>query len=91
MALPQIYEGTAEEIATQIRGSRLTGKLKAIVTPDELFAPNGTTPNLGDTLADFLTEVDQAEFTPGKPHTDPHEQNVSRLIAQKFAKQGHTK
>ncbi len=91
MAQPQIYEGTAEEIAAQIRGSNLAGRLKAIVTPDELIARNSNMPNLGDTLADFLAEVDQAEFTPGKPHIDPHEQNVSRLIAQKFAKQGHTK
>ena len=91
MTQPQIYEGTAEEIATQIRGSRLAGKLKAIVTPDELFTQNGTTPDLGETLADFLNEVDQVEFSPGKPHTDLDEQNVSRLIAQKFARQGHTK
>jgi hypothetical protein len=33
MAQPRIYEGTAEEIAEQLRGSDLNGRLKAVVTP----------------------------------------------------------
>ena len=38
MAQAQIYEGTAEEIAMQLRSSNLAGRLKAIVTSDELLA-----------------------------------------------------
>ena len=91
MSQTQLFEGTAEEIAAQLRDSNLAGPLKAIVTQDEHYTRNGRTPNLGDTLADFLAEVDQIEFTSGKPHTDPHEQKISRLIAEKFARQGHTK
>ena len=91
MALPQIYEGTAEEIAEQLRGSNLAGRLKAIVAPDELFEGNGAMPDASDTLEDFLAEIDKIEFKPGKPHTNPQEQELSRLIAQKFARQGHTK
>jgi hypothetical protein len=34
MALAHIYEGTAEEIAEQLRGSNLTGKLRATVVPE---------------------------------------------------------
>lgn len=91
MAQPQIYEGTAEEIAEQLRVSGLTGRLKAIVTPDETPLLDGKAPSLADTLADFLAEVDQTEFTPGKPLSDPHEKEVARLIAAKFAKRGHTR
>jgi hypothetical protein len=91
MPQPQIYEGTAEEIAEQLRVSRLVGRLKAIVTPDETPRQNGNIPSLADTLADFLEEVDQTEFTPGKPLSDPLEKEVGRLIAAKFARQGHTK
>jgi hypothetical protein len=91
MVQPQIYEGTAEEIAAQLRRSNLAGRLKAIITPDELFVQNGSTANQGEKLADFLAELDQAELMPGKPLTDPHEQEVSRLIAQKFTQNGHTR
>ena len=91
MALPQVFEGTAEEIAEQLRSSNLAGRLKAIITPDELPTRNGNPPSMGDSLADFLAEVDQTEFIPGKPLTDPRTQELSRLIAQKFAKQGHAR
>jgi len=91
MTQPQVYEGTAEEIAAQLRRSNLAGRLKAIVTPDELFGANVNIANQGEMLADFLAEVDQVEFTPGNPLTDPQAQEVSRLIAQKFAQNGHTK
>jgi hypothetical protein len=93
MVQPQIFEGTAEEIADKLRGSNLAGALTAIITPKELPAQNGntTTPSLADTLTDFLAEVDQIEYTPGKPSGTPEEQEVSRLIAQKFVEQGHTR
>ena len=91
MAQALIYEGTAEEVAEQIRLSRLSGRLKVIVTPDETPLLNGDAPSLADTLADFFAEVDQTEFVPGKPLTDPHEKEVGRLIAEKFARQGHTR
>ena len=91
MAKPQIYEGTAEEIAEQLRKSKLSGRLKAIVTSENVFSQNGQSPNLADTLADYLAEVDQIDFVAGKPLSDPQAQEVSRLIARKFARQGHTK
>ncbi len=91
MVQATIYEGTAEEIAEQLRVSRLTGRLRAIVTPDEVPGQNDNAPCQGNTLADFLAEVDQTEFVPGKPLSDPQENEVGRLIAAKFAKQGHTK
>lgn len=92
MALPQIYEGTAAEIAEKLRVSNLTGRLKAIVTSEEIIAQHGSTdsPDLANMLTDFLVELDKTEFTPGKPHSDPHEREVGRLIAEKFARQGHT-
>ena len=35
MSHSQIYEGTAEEIAQQLSVSKLNGRLKAVVTPEE--------------------------------------------------------
>ncbi len=35
MAQPQIYEGTLEEIAEQLRSTELTGRFKVIVVPEE--------------------------------------------------------
>jgi len=83
MTRPYMYEGTAEEIAEQLRGSNLTGALKAIVTPMELHNQhgNGMTPNLADTLADFLAEVDQTEFTPGKPRAELSPRGLNPVVA----------
>jgi hypothetical protein len=91
MIQAEVYEGTAEEIAEQLRRSNLSGRLKAIVTPDEVFSRNETPYSPETTLIDFLAEVDQTDFQPGMPHRDPSEREVSRLIAAKFARQGHTK
>lgn len=91
MEHPSIYEGTAQEIAEQLRHSASVGRLKAIVVPDTHPVQDGNAPNQAHRLADFLAEVDQIEFIPGKPHCDIQEQEVSRLIAAKFAGQGHNK
>jgi hypothetical protein len=39
MTQSQVYEGTAEEIAEQLRSSNLNGRLKAIVTTEEREEP----------------------------------------------------
>ncbi len=41
MAQPQIYEGTAEEIATQLRASNLAGKLRATIVPENGIETSG--------------------------------------------------
>jgi hypothetical protein len=41
MTQPHVYEGTAEEIAEQLRGSNLAGKLRAIVVPEYVLETNG--------------------------------------------------
>jgi len=89
MVQAQIYEGTAEEIAAQLRVGKLTGRLKAVIMPDEM--PNSDVSDLNDTLMDFLAEVDKTDFEPGQPLNNSQENEVGRLIAAKFAQQGHTK
>ncbi len=91
MEHPFIYEGTAQEIAEQLRHNNPAGRLKAIVVPDTQTVQDNDVPTQAQRLADFLALVDQTEFTPGKPHSDTQEQEVSRLIAAKFTRQGHTK
>lgn len=91
MVQATIYEGTAAEIAEQLRISKFTGRLKAIIVPEETPLQTGDMPKLDDSLANFLSEVDQIEFIPGKPLSDTYEKEVGRLISAKFAKQGHTK
>jgi len=91
MAQPQIYEGTAEEIAAQLRASQLTGRLKVIVTPEEILLSHGDAPNPADALADFLADADRTEFVPGQPLANPQERELGRLVAAKFAQHGHTK
>ena len=58
MAQPQVYEGTAQEIATQLQQSKLVGRLKAIVVPE-----NGTgltrAEEFGSTFAEILAPLQQ--------------------------------
>lgn len=44
MTNPQIYEGTAEEIARQLQLSKIVGRLRAIIVPE-----NGTLANVMET------------------------------------------
>lgn len=53
MAQPQIYEGTAEEIADLLRESKLAGKLRAIIVPENGLQP-ANEEETGPTLADRL-------------------------------------
>lgn len=53
MTQPQIYEGTAEQIAEQLRESNLTGKLRAIVIPENGLETNDTAA-FTETLAERL-------------------------------------
>lgn len=53
MTQPQVYEGTAEEIAAQLRVSNLMGKLRAIIVPEIGLETDGGEA-LGETLAERL-------------------------------------
>ena len=53
MIAPQVYEGTAEEIAEQLRVSKLTGRLRAVVMPENGAGDNSTLEQ-GETLAERL-------------------------------------
>jgi hypothetical protein len=90
MALPHIYEGTAQEIAEQLRGSNLTGKLKAIITPDEYetASTNGTDETLDKALASLLEEADRVEHEIPVPLTDSHEIAFGEIMAEKYRKMG---
>ena len=90
MAQPQIYEGTALEIAEQLRVSNLTGKLKAIIMPDEYerTSTNGTGETLDKALASLLEEADRIRREMPVPHTDPHKIAFGEIIAEKYRKMG---
>ena len=92
MALPQIYEGTAEEIVEQLRASKLTGKLKAIVTPDEYEVSllNETEETLDIALAPLLEEASRIARENPVPHTDPYEKAFGEIIETKYRKLGFT-
>lgn len=73
MAQPQVYEGTAEEIARQLQHSKLVGRLRAIIVPENGVGENGmeeSRPNFAKILAplqqDFeatgMTDEDLGEF-----------------------------
>jgi hypothetical protein len=53
MSRPQVYEGTAEEIATQLRESKLTGRFRAILVPENGVDGNGNQ-EAGETLLERL-------------------------------------
>jgi hypothetical protein len=89
MTAPQVYEGTAEEIADQLRCSNLTGRFKAIITPDEyeMSMPEATE-QLDTALAELLKEADR--IAPGlpAPHTDPTEIAFGEIVTEKYKKMG---
>lgn len=90
MAQPQVYEGTALEIAEQIGRSNLTGKLKAILTPDEheTASLNTTDETLDKALASLLEEADHIQWEEPMRHTDPHEIAFGEIMAEKYRKMG---
>lgn len=90
MALPQIYEGTAEEIAEQLRSSNLTGKLKAIITPDEdaVSLLNGAEETLDIALAPLLEEAGRIARENPVPSTDPYEKAFGEIMDAKYRKMG---
>lgn len=90
MALPQIDEGTVEEIAEQLRLSNLTGKLKVIVTLDENenATQNSNVEMLDTALATLLAEADRIVPEPPIPHADPQEQAFGEIVEAKYRKMG---
>jgi hypothetical protein len=90
MAQPQIYEGTAQEIAEQLRVSNLTGRLKAVVMPEENGQPeqNGTGMTLDKALAALIAEADSVEREVPVPHTDPQEVAFGQILTEKYRKMG---
>ena len=90
MALTQVFEGTAEEIAEQLRNSRMTSKLKAVVTPDEYHTTvlNGVGETLDKALGALLEEVERIERDIPVPPTDPHEQAFGAIMDEKYRKMG---
>ncbi len=76
MATPHVYRGTAEEIVTQIRLSQLSGKLRAVIMPENGVEPDQTEiPNA--TLAERLQgRVGRFDF--GDAH-------LSEKTGEKFA------
>lgn len=62
MVQPQVYEGTAEEIAAQLRNSKLTGRFRAILVPEGSAELNGNQ-EAGQTLLERLEgRVGQFDF-----------------------------
>lgn len=90
MALPKLYEGTAEEIAEQLLSSNLTGKLRAIVTPDDhgSIGSNGNDESLDKVLAALLEEADRLEHETPAVHTDPHEKMFGEIMDKKYRRMG---
>jgi len=56
MVQPQVYEGTAEEIARQLQQSKLMGRLRAIIVPENGIGPNGKE-DMGPTFAEILAPL----------------------------------
>jgi hypothetical protein len=91
MEQPLFYEGTAEEIAEQIRTSNLIGKLRAILTLDEseTNSSNGSAETLDKALALLLEEANRVEREAPVPHTDPHEVAFGAIMQEKYRKMGY--
>lgn len=87
MSTPQIFIGTADEIAEQIRVNKPHGRLKAILLPNESEAQNELSVR---SLTDFLTRLDDIQFSPSDPGSKMQEREVNQLIADKFARRGHS-
>jgi len=90
MVQQQIYEGTAEEIADQLRGSNLAGKLKAVVTLEEqeISPTSGPGETLDKALAYLLDEADSIERARPITQTDLHETAFGEIMAAKYRKMG---
>jgi hypothetical protein len=86
MAQPQVYEGTAQEIAEQLRVNNLSGRLKAIVMPEETGKPemNGTDVTLDKALAALIVEADSVE----REVPAPHEIAFGEIFTEKYRKMG---
>jgi hypothetical protein len=88
MVLSQIYEGTVEEIAAQLRRSDLTGNLRAIILSDEDAQPNGTAEYLDSALAELLRETDRVIPEAPARQTDPYEIAFGEIVTEKYKKMG---
>jgi len=89
---PKAMEGTWEELLE--RSHEFTGRRFRLLPLDEPEVrttapayPEGET--LDKVLAPFLQQMNDLPLPEEPPaHTDPHEQEISRLVAEKFRKQG---
>lgn len=79
--MPQMLEGTWDELAARADELRNHGKLMLII-PDEEAAPPKAT--LSQMLASLLDEADKMDFQP--PPVPPSA--VAEAIAEKFRRQG---
>jgi len=90
MAQSRIFEGTAREIADQLRRSNLPGKLRAIITANdpENSASSDTGEMRDKALASLLQEAETIERTTPVPHTGPHEIAFGEILTAKYRKMG---
>ncbi len=85
MAQPQVYEGTAEEIAEQLRDSKLTGRYRAILVPEDGAELNGNE-ETGETLLERLKgRVGRFDFG-GVNLSEDTGQKFTELLAEKHRK-----
>jgi hypothetical protein len=85
MPQPQVYEGTAEEIAQQIRDGNLTGRYRAIVVPEIDSEFNGDE-QAGETLLERLKgRVGRFDFGDANLSEDTG-RKFTALLAEKYRK-----
>lgn len=87
MTQPQILEGTWDEVNAQLTNRaeelRSYGELRLIVLPKE-----EPTQSYDEALTELFAEADKLEPTPKPSFTDPQKATISKLIVEKFRKQG---
>jgi hypothetical protein len=81
----QVYEGTADEIADQLRADKLTGRLRAIVMP-EVESKSGGNEDNGATLLERLQgRVGRFDF--GEVHlSEDTGRKFAALLDEKYRK-----
>jgi hypothetical protein len=85
MPQPQVYEGTAEEIARQIRDGNLSGRYRAIVVP-EIDSESDGGEGVGETLLERLKgRVGNFDFG-GANLSEDTGHKFTALLAEKHSK-----
>ena len=88
MEIPQFYEGTIDEIVEQIRNSNLTGKLKAIIMPDNDSVVSSDGETLDVALAALIEEAQHIQYEVPVPPTASHKQAFAEIMDEKYRKMG---